>query len=802
MIQWLMNIFGLSDASIMQGAEWTVRLAVPRAGWVAFVLLTAALALTVFIYRRERRHARPRYLFLLGTLRILSIAIAVFAFLRPLLIAYVADSRTGVVPVLIDRSLSMAVSDRYGGDKAARLAALGHTETGVPLDPAKHSRLELVLGALRSPSIDLSSRLSSVGRVKFFTFGDRLSPLESRSGTVLPEHLEPDARTTRLGDALRALSESLRGQSIAAVILFTDGRSNAGLDPETATRLYALQREGPFPIVAVGVGSPEPPRDLAVARVMTNERVLADDAIAVEVLVRQTGFDAQPATVQIYDGDHQLAHQTATLDAPGGMQVVRLTLEKQPPGIHRFTCRIPPLSDEQSTENNEMHFTVEVIDRKVRTLLMADQPLWEYRYLKNLLLRRPGVELSCWLQSADSSFPQEGHVPLERFPQTPGEILQFDLVILCGADLEKLSRTQVGAVESLVQQGGGLCFIAAPGTSLKHLDAIEAVLPVALLTNSADVPNPPTRTQRPETAFLPALTPAGRSHPLTLLADTEEANPSLWSRLPGFYWYQPAKRIKAGATVLLEHPDDELAASKQPVVAVQWYGEGRVLYLASPSTWRWRYEAGEVYFARFWEKAVRWLSTARLLSPAGTMAGRFFIVAEPAKCSVGDPVTCYARCLAEDFSPLRHEQVVARLEAVDPLEGFEPQTIGLAADATHGLFRGTIVPTAAGDFRLQLLDPDNPERTVASTTLDVTMPNLEYDDLSTNFALLRTLATVTGGRFVELDDAAKVPQLVSECRQRVFEERAIELWDTLPVVLVLASFLTAEWILRRRKLLP
>ena len=39
------------------------------------------------------------------------------------------------------------------------------------------------------------------------------------------------------------------------VIVISDGRSNAGLDPTAAARLHALQREDPFPVIAVGVGS-------------------------------------------------------------------------------------------------------------------------------------------------------------------------------------------------------------------------------------------------------------------------------------------------------------------------------------------------------------------------------------------------------------------------------------------------------------------------------------------------------------------------------------------------------------------
>jgi len=39
----------------------------------------------------------------------------------------------------------------------------------------------------------------------------------------------------------------------------------------------------------------------------------------------------------------------------------------------------------------------------------------------------------------------------------------------------------------------------------------------------------------------------------TKLEDTDEASARVWSTLPGFQWYAPALRAKAGAEVLATH---------------------------------------------------------------------------------------------------------------------------------------------------------------------------------------------------------------------------------------------------------
>src|SRR5450759_2473913 len=51
------------------------------------------------------------------------------------------------------------------------------------------------------------------------------------------------------------------------------------------------------------------------------------------------------------------------------------------------------------------------------------------------------------------------------------------------------------------------------------------------------------------------LTELGRRSLLTKLADTEDDNAEVWEGLPGFQWYSPALRAKAGTDVLAVHKD-------------------------------------------------------------------------------------------------------------------------------------------------------------------------------------------------------------------------------------------------------
>ena len=46
---------------------------------------------------------------------------------------------------------------------------------------------------------------------------------------------------------------------------------------------------------------------------------------------------------------------------------------------------------------------------------------------------------------------------------------------------------------------------------------------------------------------------------------------------------------------------------------MQYVGAGKVLFHATDETWRWRYRVGDVFFARYWVQAIRYLSRSKLL---------------------------------------------------------------------------------------------------------------------------------------------------------------------------------------------
>ena len=99
------------------------------------------------------------------------------------------------------------------------------------------------------------------------------------------------------------------------------------------------------------------------------------------------------------------------------------------------------------------------------------------------------------------------------------------------------------------------------------------------------------------------------------LSDNDAENAALWSKLPPLYWVARVSRPKPAAEVLLVDPDPakESRFGPMPVISVQQYGLGQVLYVGTDNTWRWRKNVGDVYYTALWGQIAQRVSLQRLL---------------------------------------------------------------------------------------------------------------------------------------------------------------------------------------------
>lgn len=758
------------------GAE-SVRLlfqVVPPAWVLGLVVAPAILALVFLAYARPRRSPGARRV--LQGLRTALLALAVLLALGPFLRRSREHTEPAPLALLYDDSASLQRRDPLPPQARERLQQAGLV---VAAEPRRADLVQALASSAWRGTLEARYRLEA------WRFAERLSPTAADGSG-----LEARGGATALGDALLALLGEHRGRRLPDVVLLSDGRSNRGTDSLAAAD--RLRTEG-VRVHVVALGDPRPAPDLALERVQAPEVVLRGDEALFLLRLRGSGSGLpRQATVRLLDDRGRTLDQAAVAPAEAGAQFA-LGARLEAPGIQRLAAVVEDLPEETARDNNRLELAVEVKDVKIRILYVDGTGRWEYRYLKNRLVRATGDFVArCWLADASPDFPQEaspGVERLRRVPTSAEELLEnFDVVILGDADPAALDPDPragprlLDALNAFVRRGGGLLLLAGPRHNPRALrgTALEPLLPVVPGEGAGPLAVP----------FRPTPPDPSLPHPVTLLEQGPEASARIWRSLTPLWWYSPAERLRPGAQAWLVHPEVQTAEGPMVLAAGIPVPEGTVGWLGTDETWRWRDPDGERYLNRFWRALLRHLAAGRLRGAEG----RARLDLDRSRVELGQSVTAEARLRDESYQPLLRE------EGVDAFLENRPNPVHLAPVPDQlGTYRGRFRPGEPGPGLLVLTADGRPESPpLATARFEVVLPSAEMRNTAQDAATLEALAARTGGTLVPAEGAFDLLQRL-DGRERAV--RTLGSQDSpLDGSFLLALFLLlgcGEWLLRK-----
>jgi hypothetical protein len=570
----------------------------------------------------------------------------------------------------------------------------------------------------------------------------------SRDVAVVPFETEP-------GEAVDASAARLDGQSGAAIVLVTDARGFRGDGPRTVPLLAV-----PLPTAAARLAllSPDSPA-----------RCLRGDPLNVSVRLATVGAAGREIEIDVRDraDDRTLASRRVTPTGDRFDERVGVTAAGLGPGLHVLSI-VATASGEPALDDR-VDVAVDVVDEKLRVLYVDGQPRWTYRFLKAALLRDPAVTAYCLLLSADRDFPQEaspGERPLATFPAWE-DLQKLDVVVLGDVDPAKLEPTALADLRRFVEErGGGLAFLAGPLGAPGKLAAtpLEDVLPVAL---------PAASDGKPWVASDPfafRLSDAGRASSILRFFPDEARNVAYLEgrsepeaeRPPGFTGHAAVREAKPGATVLAEHPGDGA-----PLLATQWFGTGRALFVGVDELWRWRFGAEDLVFYRFFGQAIRFLADVDRL--AGESAGR--AIPDRAEVRPGETL----RLVWRGADPPESLEIAGPAAARVRLQGGEASLVASAP----GLY---VVRPGGGARESAFRVADPPRERLAEPDVDA----------------LRRAAESSGGALVSPDDVASIPAKLPRSAAARRIDRGVEpLVSSAATFWIVVAVLAIEWTIRK-----
>jgi hypothetical protein len=320
--------------------------------------------------------------------------------------------------------------------------------------------------------------------------------------------------------------------------------------------------------------------------------------------------------------------------------------------------------------------------------------------------------------------------------------------------------------------------------AMPHLydTTLTDLLPVRLHPRVSGLEAPVYRPFRLE------LSPEGLLHPIMRLYDEPERNQNIWGRMPSYYWCAAVKNPSPAAIVLAWNPDVGAQHGMLPLIAWQFSGQGKVLFVGTDSTWLWRQDVADRFFYKFWGQAIRFVARRD-----ETRAKLSRIEVQPVRVQPGQAVRITVQAFAPGGGgiPRTEHKLPIRI-----LGAGTARNVDVVADPlTKGQYGAAFTPAEPGDYRA-IYEPGGAAAPVEGRFKAVTGGE-EMREVGINRPALDMAASMAGGKLLELPDiGAVLPQLKGDIKY-VPVHRETSIWDNWLVLLALAILYSIDVGLRR-----
>jgi uncharacterized membrane protein len=547
------------------------------------------------------------------------------------------------------------------------------------------------------------------------------------------------------------------------------------------------------PVYIAGMGSePESWNDIAITRVESPEVVEAqsDFEVTTDIVAHcasysfATGAERLNVRVEEEDGQDWEIRDSRLIDLADNRARVKFTVKSPSEmGMKKYRVRVETVDGELSVLNNTRIFPIEVRSNTLSVLLFAQQLGWDFRQIYKELSDDSSMALTSLFRVSSDRFVvrgsrQKGDENIEAgFPSSKGLLDLYKCVIIGSFPASQWRQGQLQALVEYVRGGGAVIFLGGEysfGQGGYSRTVIEPLFPWRIS----------------------ATEPKLQMGQFTVNVPLSAANHSIVSEMSQLISQASGASIesinlsgplRSGAVNLL---DASLGNRTVSVVALQRFGEGQTMGVATNTMWKWP-QASDVLkqaYSHFWRQSVRNLSQWE--------EGERFVGVKWDKKSYkpGEQASTTIH-VAGRYNP-GQLHLKATLKA-----GEEPQSVYVEpVMGRENTFRADMVFSKRAEYLFEI-NAHVGEKLLESyeKTLVVGPSVNEGANLEVDHAFLDNLAMRSGGSYFrenELDD------LVESLRSRIIDYAvSVEIplvQDKYIYILIFLVILMLEWTMRRK----
>jgi hypothetical protein len=569
---------------------------------------------------------------------------------------------------------------------------------------------------------------------------------------ILGEQVEQviyNATSTDIQGALRKIANQYEGQSIAGVVLVSDGIYNSGLSP-----LYSNYN---FPIYTVGVGDSSVRRDIILKDLIYNKIAYQGNKFTIRAEVVLKDYTNENISISLMQAGKILDKQSIN-SGNSQLLAVDFTPIASEKGIQRFDVVVETKADESNTRNNRATAFVEVVEGKKKILVVANAPHPDIKALRAVVEKNPNYDFILHIpgvQEAEIKYLQPQNVDLVILHQLP----------------DKRNR-----LRELYQQ------FSKSRTAMFLIVGPQSDLSTAAL---ADVPLKFEQGPRQFDDVTPVINPAFTNFQLAPDANT------MFGSFPPVWVPFGKMQVPALVTVLLYQRVGSLATDK-PLLWMEVQENKKVAVLLAEGFWKWRLHEfskseNNDSFDEVFGKLIQYLSTAE-----DKRKFKSYPIAQ--QFSETEPVIIESQVYNEIYEPIFGN--VIKIELTDE----QGKRYQYSYTTSLGNARYQIGGLAEGVYRYKASTELNKKVEEVQGQFLVSVQQTELQNLTADFNLLRKISGITGGQFYKANELDKLKQDLGakEATATIHsEERYDALLNLKWVFFLLLLLASMEWFLRK-----
>lgn len=192
--------------------------------------------------------------------------------------------------------------------------------------------------------------------------------------------------STDISEALNTIRCLYYKRNVGAVVLFSDGIVNQGVEPEYSTKNF------PFPIYSVTLGDTVNHPDLMIQDVRYNKSVPASMSFPLRITVNAKNAKGSMMAATVKMDGAEVGNATVPVTSNSFSKTLDFNITPDGEGIKQIDIQIDGLEKETQLLNNSRRIFVEVIDKKYNVLCYARSPHPDIAAIKSALGDHFGFE--------------------------------------------------------------------------------------------------------------------------------------------------------------------------------------------------------------------------------------------------------------------------------------------------------------------------------------------------------------------------------------------------------------------------